>query len=134
MPAAWATNPVTWVPIKAFYDSDQRRRSSEEIKLGTAWMDGTQHYGLNWIVDTGELYLSSSFRTKAGILGTIFEGVTGTLGGEFPGQLRAAVIAVIPTQVELEQCLAGWERAMHQPDGLTWLQRQLPDRDADPTH
>ena len=44
--------------IEEFYDGDPRRRPSAEIELGADWHDthGTR-YEVNWVEDTGELYL-----------------------------------------------------------------------------
>jgi len=46
------------VDIEEFYDADDRRRQSAEIELGGDWHDAKGvRYELNWIEDTGELYV-----------------------------------------------------------------------------
>jgi len=44
--------------IEEFYEADERRRRSEEIELGSEWLDrdGVRHE-VSWIADTGELYV-----------------------------------------------------------------------------
>ena len=44
--------------IEEFYEADERRRRSEEIELGTEWLDADGvRYELSWVADTGELYV-----------------------------------------------------------------------------
>ena len=42
--------------IEEFYEADERRRRSEEIEVGTEWLDrdGVRHE-VSWVADTGEL-------------------------------------------------------------------------------
>ena len=44
--------------IEGFYSSDERRRQSAEVELGTNWFDAKgSRYELSWVEDTGELYV-----------------------------------------------------------------------------
>ncbi len=43
--------------IEEFYSSDEHRRQSAEVELGTNWFDAKgSRYELSWVEDTGELY------------------------------------------------------------------------------
>jgi hypothetical protein len=130
MSSDWTGNPDRWLPLTAFYDAEPQRRSSKEIALGTDWTDANGSYGLAWLAETGELYLSSRFATSGTWLGAIVEGLLGDSAGYgFGGQLRATVIAVIPDQAELERCFVGWEKQMSQKDSLRWVREQLSGLD-----
>ena len=59
-PAAVVSDPTTVprVDIEEFYDADERRRRSAELELGRDWKDDHGvRYELNWVEDTGELYV-----------------------------------------------------------------------------
>lgn len=43
--------------IGDFYDRDPRRRGSDEVVLGTEWLDGDgSQWRVAWLRDTGELF------------------------------------------------------------------------------
>jgi hypothetical protein len=123
--------------IEEFYDADDRRRKSAEIELGTDWRDeSANRYELNWVEDTGELYVMREPAARA--WADPFAGIHVDIRGKSPvtGEI-VSVIAHIPSRAELEEVLEGWPEAMSQPDGTAWIARRLGQRGvapaADPT-
>jgi hypothetical protein len=110
--------------IEEFYEADERRRRSEEIELGTEWVDGDGvRHEVSWIADTGELYV---MREPAGRMSE------DPFGDAFPGSLpldavTVAVVGWIPTRDRMEEVLAGWPDAMTSPESLSWLATRLRD-------
>src|SRR5271170_2499556 len=110
--------------IEEFYEADERRRRSEEIEVGTEWLDrdGVRHE-LSWVADTGELYLMREPAVRM---------QEDAFGDEFSGALpmdavTVAVVGWIPTRARLEEVLNGWEDAMDAPESLLWLEARLRD-------
>jgi len=110
--------------IEEFYEADERRRRSEEIELGSEWLDrdGVRHE-VSWIADTGELYVMREPAPR--IAEDLF-------GDEFSGSLpldavTVAMVGWIPTRDRLEEVLAGWQDAMTGAESLSWLAARLRD-------
>ena len=119
------TDLSDWEPdmnIEEFYDADPRRRSSDEINLGRDWVDSSGHrYELNWVVDTGELYLMAepSEPVEMDPLGDSYV-------PDMPVDLiDVDVLATIADRAELDRVLTGWERVAEEPDGVAWLRERL---------
>ena len=113
--------------IEEFYDADDRRRRSAEIELGTEWRDKAGvRYELNWVEDTGELYV---MREPAPYQWEDpFGGIHVNVSEEAPADgMTVAVVARIATHDQLRQVLAGWEDAMGRPDSTGWLEARLTD-------
>src|SRR5262245_28552871 len=92
--------------IEQFYDENPVRRDSEEIEFGLDWSDEAGNlYELAWIAETGELYAMTE--TDA---------------------TTVHLLAVIPTRPRVERVLAGWSRAMDQPDSLAWVRDRVTGR------
>ena len=114
--------------LEAFYDADERRRSSAEVEFGTDWTDryGVRH-GLSWVEDTGELYVMRE--PVAGEWADPFGGihVTGSrrIDEEEQEGMIVTVVGVVPTREEVERILSGWEQAVGQADSVAWLVDQL---------
>jgi hypothetical protein len=110
--------------IEEFYEADERRRRSEEIELGTEWVDrdGVRHE-VSWIADTGELYVmrEPAARMSEDPFGDAFS-------GSLPlDAVTVAVVGWIPTRDRMEEVLAGWQDAMTGPESLSWLAARLRD-------
>ena len=111
--------------IEEFYDADERRRASAEIELGTEWRDKAGvRYELNWVEDTGELYV---MREPVPHEWTDpFGGIHVNAGEDAPtAGMTVAVVARIATRDELERILSGWEARMDMPDSTGWLETVL---------
>ena len=113
------------VDIGEFYDADDRRRQSAEIELGTEWRDvhGVR-YELNWIEDTGELYVMREPPPPA------WEDPFGDIHVRTNDKapitgMTVVVIAQIGTHDQLEQVLSGWQEAMDEPNSVSWLADRL---------
>ena len=108
--------------IEEFYDADPRRRSSDEENLGREWLDDAgRRYELNWVVDTGELYLLAEPSEPAEMapLGDSFV-------PDMPVELiTVEVLATIAERADLDATLAGWSDAMEATDGVGWIRTQL---------
>jgi hypothetical protein len=113
------------VDIEEFYDEDQRRRESAEVELGTEWRDARGvRYELNWVEETGELYVMREPPPPA------WEGPFGDIhvrtGKRAPIEgMTVQVVAHIRSHEELERVLDGWQAAMAGPEGVEWLARRL---------
>ena len=122
------------VDIGQFYDADDRRRQSVEIELGTEWRDAHDvRYELNWIEDTGELYVMVEPPPPE------WEGPFGDIhvqtGDRAPIEgMTVFVVAHVDSHERLEQVLDGWPAAMESEDGVSWLADRLRDSGvADPS-
>jgi hypothetical protein len=122
------------VDIGQFYDADDRRRQSAEVELGTEWRDGHGvRYELNWIEDTGELYVMMEPPPPA------WEGPFGDIhvqtGDKAPiTGMTVFLVARVGSHEQLEQVLEGWEDAMAGPDGVRWLADRVKSKGvADPS-
>ncbi len=111
--------------IEQFYDADERRRESSEVELGTEWRDaGGVRYELNWIEDTGELYVMMEPPPPE------WEGPFGDLHVNVRDSAPVTGMAVfvvghITTRDELEHVLDGWQAAMSTPGAVEWLAKRL---------
>ena len=124
-PPGYSCRPVD---IEEFYDADPRRRASAELELGSDWHDALGvRYELSWVEDTGELYamrepVPAEWATPFG--GIHARGSHSTDEREIAG-MTVQVIAEVPSRVQLDKILEGWERAEPQPDSISWLVSRL---------
>lgn len=112
--------------IEGFYSEDERRRSSEEIELGTEWHDAAgSRYELSWVVDTGELYAMLEPPIGGFIedpFGDVYE-----VGQPRTDQLIVGLIGWIADRSRVDEVLAGWEQEMVRPNSVGWLSKRLKD-------
>jgi hypothetical protein len=113
------------VDIGQFYDADDRRRQSVEIELGTEWRDAhAVRYELNWIQDTGELYVM--LEPPAPEWGGPFGDIHVQTGDRAPiDGMTVLVIAHVDSHEKLEQVLDGWQAAVDGDDSVSWLADRL---------
>lgn len=111
--------------IGQFYDTDDRRRQSAEVELGTEWRDAQGvRYELNWIEDTGELYVMMEPAPPA------WEGPFGDIHVQTGDrasidEMTVFVVARVQSHERLEQVLEGWQAAMAGQDSVRWLADRL---------
>ncbi len=116
--------------IEEFYQSDERRRASEEVEFGRDWHDGSGgRYELSWVADTGELYVMrepvpSGWATPFG--GIHGSGAHGLDEHEVQG-MTVGVVGRVETREAVERILSGWQEAMEAPNGIAWLAERLRD-------
>jgi hypothetical protein len=99
---------VAYADENAFQTADPRRRTSDEVDLGATWRTAGSDdaWRLAWLRDTGELYLCQS--------------------GGYPGPSQhVRVLAVIPSEAELDAVLDGWRDHRTDEDGLAWLRSRV---------
>ena len=110
--------------IEQFYDGDPRRRPSAEIELGSDWHDahGTR-YELNWIEDTGELYVMREPAPHS--IEDPFGGLHYSMRDAQEHKMTVHVVAQIETLDRLHQILEGWQDAMTRDGGAEWLGEKL---------
>ncbi len=127
-PSHGTSHYSAWVDIEDFYDADERRRRSAELELGRDWHD--QHgvrYELNWVEDTGELYVLREpvpTETVDPFGGIHVVGSHGVDQSEVEG-MTVSVVGTVERREELERAVDGWEGAMAQPDSVAWLVDRL---------
>ena len=98
----------TWVDEAAFHAADRRRCTSAEVDFGATWRaEGSNDaWRLSWLADTGELYLCRA------------DGYDGSC-------TDVSVLAIVPTEEEVDALLEGWRDVRDDPDGLGWLAGRL---------
>lgn len=99
---------VAYADENAFQTADPRRRTSDEVDLGATWRTAGSDdaWRLAWLRDTGELYLCQA--------------------GGYPGPSQhVRVLAVIPSEAELDAVLDGWRDHRTDEDGLAWLRTRV---------
>jgi hypothetical protein len=116
------------VDIEEFYDENPVRRSSEELEFGRDWTDDQRNrYEVAWVEDTGELY----------IMGEPVEPIfSDGLGDDFVQRLPTedvvvTILTTIPDRAAIDRTLAGWSKAMKQPNSLAWLRDRLANPPTD---
>jgi hypothetical protein len=115
------------VDIEEFYDADDRRRQSAEIELGGDWHDAKGvRYELNWIEDTGELYVMREPAPPE--WADPFGGIHVRIDDKATfDSMTVAVVAHIDGRDKVESVLGGWLEAMEQPNSAEWLAERLRD-------
>ena len=112
--------------IEEFYDADSRRRRSAELQFGQDWHDREgRRYELNWIEDTGELYVMQDDPTPLWF---------DPFGDVIPVMANAEALGVrvikhVHGRETVERLLAGWEEAMPQEDSVSWLVERISSAD-----
>jgi hypothetical protein len=112
------------VNIEEFYDADERRRGSAELQFGQDWHDEAgSRYELNWIEDTGELYVMHDDPTP----------IWFDQFGDFmairprPDDLGVRVLTVVEGRENVLRLLEGWQDAMPGENSVQWLVDRLRD-------
>jgi hypothetical protein len=110
--------------IEEFYDGDARRRPSAEIELGTEWRDvHGARYELNWIEDTGELYVMRE--PVPHIRQGPFGGQRYSIGPGEEQKMTVHVVAQVDSLEKVHSILKGWPDAMAADGGAEWLADRL---------
>jgi hypothetical protein len=116
------------VDIEEFYDQDERRRTSAEIEIGDGWTDAQGvTYELNWIQDTGELYLMCEAPPHewADPFGGIHVSRDAADDEKEIEGMTVALLGTVATHDQLESVIAGWDDEMGRPNSLKWLGERL---------
>ena len=102
--------------IEGFYSSDERRRQSAEVELGTNWFDAKgSRYELSWVEDTGELYVMLELVPEVDSWTPFGD----TEVEEIPvDRVLVMVVGYLATLDEVESVLAGWPDQMGKPDSI----------------
>jgi hypothetical protein len=110
--------------IEQFYDADPRRRPSAEMELGGEWYDSSGlRYELNYVEDTGELYVMQEPPPHE--WEDPFGGIHVVPGQDYGNELLVRVVATIDTVDALHTILDGWQEAMRADGGAEWLAGRL---------
>ena len=107
--------------IEAFYAADERRRHSSELEFGREWHDASGRCEVSWVEDTGELYVMRE--PAATVVGDAFGDMRVLKMSEH--ELGVEVLGVVSGRDAIEAVMSGWEQAMPQPDGLSWLRDRV---------
>jgi hypothetical protein len=109
--------------IEEFYSTDERRRQSAEVELGTNWFDAKgNRYELSWVEDTGELYTMLELIPEADSFTPFGDIEVENLPVD---RVLVMVVGHIPTLEGVEDVLSGWPQQMTQPDGISWVAERL---------
>ena len=98
----------TWPDEAAFHAADARRRQSCELDLGATWRwaGSNDAWRLAWVRDTGELYVCRA------------DGYDGSC-------TDVLVLALLPSERDVDALVLGWRERRTDPDGLSWLVGRL---------
>ena len=98
----------TWDDEVAFAAADPRRSTSSVVDLAATWRAAGSNdaWRLTWVRDTGELYACRA------------DGYDGSC-------TDVSVIAIVPTEAEVDVLLDGWRDVRDDPDGIGWLSGRL---------
>jgi hypothetical protein len=108
--------------IEEFYDADERRRESDELQFGRDWYDRHgRRYELNWIADTGELYVMQDNPPPVW-MDPFGDVVSLPVDGD---ALGVRVLKLVHGEDEVRSLLEGWEKAMPEADSVAWLVDRL---------
>jgi hypothetical protein len=109
--------------IEEFYSTDERRRQSAEVELGTNWFDAKgNRYELSWVEETGELYTMLELIPEADSFTPFGDIEVENLPVD---RVLVMVVGHIPTLEGVEDVLSGWPQQMTQPDGISWVAERL---------
>ena len=109
--------------IEEFYSSDERRRQSAEVELGTNWFDAKgSRYELSWVEDTGELYVMLELVPEVDSWTPFGDNEVEQIPVD---RVLVMVVGYIPTLEEVERILGGWPDEMAKPDGISWVAERL---------
>jgi len=109
--------------IEEFYGSDERRRQSAEVELGTNWFDAKgSRYELSWVEDTGELYVMLELVPEVDAWTPFGDSEVEQIPVD---RVLVMVVGYVPSLNEVETILAGWPDQMAKPDGISWVAQRL---------
>lgn len=116
--------------IEQFYDADPKRRHSEEEQFGRDWLaDDGIRWELNWVVDTGEVYVMREPMEPGAV-----DPVGDTWVADLPVDLvTVEILGVVRDRDALHGALAGWEDASGAEGGLAWVKQRVATVVAPPT-
>ena len=110
--------------IEEFYSSDERRRQSAEVELGTNWFDANgSRYELSWV--RGHRGALRDAGTRPG--GRLMDPLRGQRGRADPRWTGCWSwwSATSPRSIRWSRILAGWPERMAKPDGVSWVAERL---------
>lgn len=111
--------------IEGFYDEDPRRRHSEELSFGREWRDEQgRRFELNWVEDTGEVYLMGEPMEPIGV-----DPLGDTWVPDMPDSLiTVEILGVIDGRDAVNAAFEGWQAAMETEGagGVAWIRAHLP--------
>ena len=113
--------------IEHFYDGNPRRRSSEEFSFGRDWTDsGRTRWELNWVQDTGEVYL---MREAAEPLQ--MDPFGDTRVAPMPvDEVTVEIIGTIDGLDNVERAFSGWSTAMVVDGSVEWVRDRVARAEA----
>ncbi len=110
--------------IEHFYDANPRRRSSNEYSFGTEWKDrGGVRWELNWVEDTGEVYLMREAGEPL-----VMDPFGDTRVPKLPAdEVTVEILGVIEGLDAVRAAFAGWAAAMGEPASVGWVHQRMAD-------
>lgn len=117
--------------IEHFYDANPRRRSSREYSFGTEWTDaGGVRWELNWVEDTGEVYLMREAGEPL-----VMDPLGDTVVPKLPAdEVTVEILGVIQGLEAVEAAFSGWSEAMEGPGSVGWVHERVADAAGGVTH
>jgi hypothetical protein len=112
------------VDIEHFYDANPARRTSKEYSFGSEWTDpGGVRWELNWVEDTGEVYLMREAGEPL-----VMDPLGDTLVPKLPAdEVTVEVIGTIAGLERVEGAFSGWSDAMPLPGSVAWVHERMAD-------
>lgn len=108
--------------IEHFYDANPRRRHSSEYSFGNDWTDaGGTRWELNWVQDTGELYIMREAGEPL-----VMDPLGDTVVPDLPAsQVTVEILGVIEGLESVEATVAGWSTAMPERGSIQWVRDRV---------
>lgn len=114
--------------IEHFYDANPARRASKEYSFGTEWTDpGGVRWELNWVEDTGEVYLMREAGEPL-----LMDPLGDTLVPDLPAdEVTVEVLGVVHGLDQVEAMFSGWSEAQAGSDSVAWVRRRMAEPASD---
>ncbi len=117
--------------IEHFYDANPARRASKEYSFGSDWTDpGGVRWELNWVEDTGEVYLMREAGEPL-----VMDPLGDTLVPDLPAdEVTVEVLGVIHGLDRVEGAFSGWSESQGDPGSVAWVHQRMSEASSGDVH
>ena len=110
--------------IEHFYDGNPKRRSSKEYSFGRDWTDaGGTRWELNWVEDTGEVYLMREAEEPL-VMDPLGDTAVPKMSAD---QVTVEILGEIGSLQDVEDAFSGWSEAQAGEASIDWIRQRMAD-------